>query len=846
MSEAIATQAAEQLVTLTIDERPVKVKPGTLVVDAAKQAGIDIPVFCYHPKMEPVGMCRMCLVEIGRPVIDRATGQPVLAKDGTPKIQFGSKLETGCTLPVAEGMVVRGYTDKVKAARDEVLEFLLTSHPLDCPICDKGGECPLQNLTLKYGPGRSRYIYDEKKHLAKHVPLGNLIFLDRERCIQCARCTRFQAELVDDPVIGFSQRGRALEIVTFSEPGFDSYWSGNTTDICPVGALTTADFRFEARPWELKPVASICTHCAVNCNTTLNTRREAKAGGRQMVKRVMPRQNEMVNEIWICDKGRFAYHYTEAKNRITQPMLRKNGQLTPVSWDEALAAAADKVKKAGSKLVTVAGGRLSNEDYFQIKQLSSKTNGPAFLYSHMSGGDLVAQVGLGTGSNLGELGAGSAILVIASDLEEEAPLWWLRVKQASERGATLVVANPRRTKLDRSAKYQLRYGYGEEAALLQAMLDSFSPKRPDQPEAVKKLLRGDELKVAAQELSQAENLIVFYGSEGSDLAASQALANAAANLLIATGHVGRANNGLVAVWDKGNAQGAWDQGLRPSDAMAEKMKEASVLYVIGADPAGDDPQLASAVDGAQFVIVQELALTKTAQAADLVLPAQAFTERDGSSTSGERRVQRYYPAVPAPGEARADFAITAQLAAALGLDLEDNLASLVFKQLAAATEAYKDLDYGKLAEVTEQWPIVGRADMYYGGTTYDNTQGLGVQLGNAAERGQSPALTFTPALDRAAQEGLLAVPISRLYDRGNTVVPSQLLNARLQAPQLILNPEDAEQLGVEPGKAAKLTLNGTQSTVTTHIDNSLPKGVVLIPRSVGIPISGPAPVKVEA
>ncbi|HEX9596369.1 MAG TPA: molybdopterin-dependent oxidoreductase, partial [Anaerolineales bacterium] len=328
---------------------------------------------------------------------------------------------------------------------------------------------------------------------------------------------------------------------------------------------------------------------------------------------------------------------------------------------------------------------------------------------------------------------------------------------------------------------------------------------------------------------------------------SQALSAAAANLLIATGHVGRPNNGLVAVWDKGNAQGAWDQGIRPSADLAATMKEASVLYIVGADPAGDDPQLAAAVDGAQFVIVQELALTKTAQAADLVLPAQAFTEREGSATSGERRVQLYYPAVPAPGETRADFAITARIADAFGLDLEDKLASLAFKRLAAATEGYKDLDYGELAEVKPQWPIIGREDVYYGGTTYDNTQGLGVQLSSAAEHGQSPVLSFAPPLEREAhKEGLLAVPVTRLYDRGSTVIPSKLLSARLQGPQVVLNPEDAERLGLDLGKPATLTLNGTQSTVTAHIDNSLPTGVVLIPRSAGLPISGPTPVKVEA
>jgi len=250
-----------KLVTLTIDGQQVTVPEGTLIVDAAKKLGIDIPVFCYHPKMEPVGMCRMCLVDIGRPMIDRSTGQPQLDENGKPKIQFAPKLDTACTTPVSPGMVVVQNSDKVKVARKDILEFLLTSHPLDCPICDKGGECPLQNLTMGFGPGKSRFIYDEKKHFEKRIPLGELVWLDRERCIQCARCVRFQSDVAGDAVISFYERGRSLEIVTYSEPGFDSYFSGNTTDICPVGALTTADFRFGARPWEMKPAASICSHC---------------------------------------------------------------------------------------------------------------------------------------------------------------------------------------------------------------------------------------------------------------------------------------------------------------------------------------------------------------------------------------------------------------------------------------------------------------------------------------------------------------------------------------------------------------------------------------------------------
>ena len=435
----------EKQVTLKIDGRSVTVPEGTLIVDAAKQLGIVIPVFCYHPKLKPAGMCRVCMVDVGRPQIDRATGAPALNEDGTPKITFGPKLETACTTPVSEGMVVWGATEKVMEARKDILEIILTSHPLDCPVCDKGGECPLQNLTMKFGPTGSRFEFDEKNHNEKLVPLGELIILDRERCIQCGRCVRFQEQIVDDPVIGFYNRGRALEIMTCSEPGFDSIFSGNSTDICPVGALTTVDFRFGARPWEMKDRASICTQCPVGCNITYNVRREARKNGRTVIKRVMPRQNEAVNEIWICDKGRFTYHYYESSERLTAPLIRRGDKLVQTSWDEAIKYAAQQVKAAGSRLSLITSGRLSNEDLFALKQLSDVTGGKSILHSTISGGDRVTMAGMTPGSDLGTLKKGSAILVFACDLHEEAPLWWLRVKQAAERGATLIVVNPRTT-----------------------------------------------------------------------------------------------------------------------------------------------------------------------------------------------------------------------------------------------------------------------------------------------------------------------------------------------------------------------------------------------------------------
>jgi NADH-quinone oxidoreductase subunit G len=316
--------------------------------------------------------------------------------------------------------------------------------------------------------------------------------------------------------------------------------------------------------------------------------------------------------------------------------------------------------------------------------------------------------------------------------------------------------------------------------------------------------------------------------------------------LIATGHTGRANSGLIAAWDKGNAQGAWDAGLRPSEDLAADLAELKALYIVGADPVADHPELKEALEAAEFVVVQELMLTETAKQADVVLPAQAFTEREGSFTNAERRVQRYYPAVPAVGRSRPDFAITAQIAKLLGLELEDKLLAKAFANLAAQWPAYDGVTYGKLAEVHEQWPIIGHEDVYYGGTTYNNSQGLGVQLPSGAERGESPALSFEPPAETGTIKGLKAVPVTVLYDRGAMVTPSTVIASRLENPQVVLSPADADKLGLEMGASAKLTLNGSSATVSARIDNSLSKGTALVPRSLGIPIHGPTEAQVEA
>ena len=832
---------SEELVRLKIDDIDVSVPKGTKVVDAAKQAGIDIPVFCHHPKIEAVGMCRMCLVEIGTPKRDRSTGENILDESGQPQIEFWPKLETSCTTPVSEGMVVKVSSEKAKEGRKQILEFLLTSHPLDCPICDKGGECSLQDLTMGHGSGESRFLLDDKKHQDKHVQLGDLIVLDRERCVQCARCIRFQKEVAGDPVIAFAERGRNIEIVTFSDPGFDSYFSGNTTDICPVGALTTVDFRFGARSWEMGAIASICTHCPVGCNLMLNTRREASTNGRQVIKRVMPRQNERVNEIWICDKGRFAHHFATSDERLTKPLVRIDGKLIETSWKNALEHAAEGLKAAGEGVVGLASGRVSNEDLFSFHTLLKSVGGRAILSDPQAGGELVQQVGVGQGTDLGALGAGDAILVIASDLHEEAPIWWQRVMGAAKRGATLVVANARKTRLEAYAGHVVRYRYQEAArtglGLLQAITGA---------EDLSKFAGDEPLKSAAKALTEAENLVIFYGVEGLTYAESKSLSEACAAILVETKNVGRAQNGLIAVWPKSNTQGAWDMGLRPAEGDLENaLAEAKAVYIMAVDPVGDNPNLAEIFNGDRFLVVQELFMTPTAELADVVFPAESFVEREGTFTSGERRVQRFYPAVKALGETKADWRIITSLAASLGIGLESSSAAAVFLRIAEEIEAYAKISYQSLAEVEEQWPPVGEEDLYYGGTTFKNRQGLGVQIAPVAVKDQSIKIQWSAPPEFKGKKGYLLVPVVELYNRGATVMPSEILHPRLASPLMRMGLKDAKSIGVMQGAQVELLIDGRTEELQAIAEEGIPEGVVLLGRGLGVPIAEPQYVEVR-
>ena len=813
-------------VRINVDGKEYEVKAGSNLVDAAKwHAGNDIPVFCYHPKMEPVGMCRMCLVELGTPARDRATGELMRNDDGSPQIRYFPKLQTACTTNVSDGMHIKTNTQQVIAARNDVLEFLLSSHPLDCPICDKGGECPLQNLTMRHGPQSSRMYFEDKQLLEKHFPLGDLIFLDQERCIQCARCVRFQDEVVGDDVLAFHERGRRLQIITNSEPGFDTYFSGNTTDICPVGALTTADFRFGARPWELNEVPSISPWDAAGENISLSMRLDRDFGGRAQIKRVMPRQNEQVNEIWISDKTRFGHHFTRSDERIMQPLLKTGDRLRESNWDATLKALAEALRGAEGNVAAIAGSGLSNEDLWELRRLVEGVGGSrlgAWSPTH-GGAEAVAQVGVGFGSNLGQLGRGDAILVIACDLEEEVPIWHLRLKQAQDRGAYLVVANARQTRLEdfaiqgaRNDKVvegdAIRYGAGEAVAIMRDLSKTHQE--------------------IAERLSGAENLVIVAGAEGLTLGGSKALAQAAANLLIETGHVGRRNNGLLSPLPGANGMGLHYLGYSPDATLDIMANPPKVLILAQSEVLDDDPAARAWLSEVETVIYANFFDDGISEFAEYVLPLQTFAERDGSFVNGERRVQRFYLAQGPLGNALPAWKLFGGISQAASISHLKPSAAAVMMELSANVAAFSGISYKALAQVKRQFPDVGGRDQYYGGTAYDNTGGIGVQIPATADgRKKIKPYKLTAADDTAAGDGeLMIMPITRLYNRQRNFRPSLLIEPRIVAPFAIVNSQDAARMGIIPGDVVEVRAGECRLRVRASVSDEIAAGVVALPR----------------
>ncbi|RIK25776.1 MAG: NADH dehydrogenase (quinone) subunit G [Chloroflexi bacterium] len=846
---------------VTIDGKTIEVPAGTLVVEASKPVGSHIPVYCYHPKLAPAGMCRLCLVRVGTPKIDPATKQPLLDEQGNPQIAWMPKLQTGCTTVVSEGMSVVTTSPEVLEARRSILEFLLTSHPLDCPVCDKGGECTLQDHTLHYGPGNTRFYVESKFHTDKMVPLSPLILLDRERCIQCGRCVRFQDEVAGEPVLGLQNRGRGLEVTTFDDPPFNSNFSGNTIDLCPVGALTSRDFRFTARVFELNDRPSVCQHCSVGCNLNLGARDNT-------IRRITPRENTAVNEIWVCDKGRYVHHYAHSADRIITPMIRADADLQPVSWYEALTFVANRIRPSiadgGKSMAGLAGDHLANEDLYLFQKLFREVLGSQNLDHRIgwaqwnAGAELVKNFGAGVGTNLGELGKGTTVLVLGADLQNEQPVLRLRLSKIARQDAKLIVANGRVTKLAQYATHTALYKYGAEAyfvlGIVRAMLDAglHKPERAKEAEAFVAALTlsvaecaensgvsAETLQELGKAFASSENGIVLFGREFMFAMQSDPAVQAALNaLIVLSGHFGRKDNGVIALYPHNNSMGAQDMQVVPQAAGAwnaqDMLAKAKVLYVMGADPARGNPSFRNP----GFLIVQDLYMTETAQKADVVFPAASWAERDGTFTNTERRVQHFTGALMAPGHARPDWQIVRDVAQELGAQWEYQSSADVMNEITQHIPTYAKMAHARLRVTVRRRASVQTV----GGDAADPVQIAlgellgdvsGVQWASAAETDADAKfdVKYVAPKAAAATGGAYLAVTRALLDRGSAMQFSEIVQPRVPDAVAEINSHDAEAWNIVTGDAVKITFDlkpPRTLQVRAQVGNQTPPGVIAL------------------
>jgi len=850
-------------IKITVDGKVMEANPGEMIISAAERGGTYIPRFCWHPRMRPVGMCRMCLVEVKGP--------------------RGLALMPACFVPVADGQEVVTDSPKVKKAQDGVLEFLLINHPLDCPVCDRGGECPLQDQTFAFGPGESRFV-EEKRHWAKPIPINPLVALDRERCIQCSRCTRFADEVAGDAMIDFIGRADMTEVNTFPDRPFTSNFSGNVVQICPVGALTATPYRFKARPWDLDVVESTCTACAVGCRMAL------QSSSNRLI-RHLGVDSDPVNHGWLCDKGRFGYEQTDHPDRLRTPLVRKDGQLVEASWNEALAAAAAGLRRvhdtAGPEAIAVLGGaRLANEDAYAWAKLAKAVLGTDNVDCQMGDG-LPAELVLGLPkATIDEACAASAVLLLAPDLKEELPVFFLRLREAAvDKGLKLIELTPQSTGLSRHAEVRLQYRPGEVAAVARALAAERVPQ--DGAGGVS----AADIGAAAELLGGAESVVIVLG-RASLAESGESIADAAGVLAAAL-----PDARFLSALRRGNVHGALDMGMAPGilpgrtslddgrtwfteawghlpetrgmDAAAilgaAADSKVQALVLVGADPVSDFPDrslAAKAVANAGFTVVVDL-FGDTVPSADVVFPAAGYGERAGTTTNMEGRVSRLGQKVTAPGTARPDWMVAADLATRLGGNLGfeslDDIA-LEIERLAPshagvtpqllARIGYRD---GVVVPLADGSPtesdrpaesievVANRAHL--GDVVPENDPDADAPLEPQASPGTSP--TPAPVMGRprllrhrvgppARQAppvdaySLRLVAARTLYDAGALVSRSPSLAALAEGPCLRVNPADLGRMGVTTGDRVRVSSSRTSLVLDVAADPHVLRGSAVL------------------
>ncbi|MAG35492.1 MAG: NADH dehydrogenase (quinone) subunit G [Dehalococcoidia bacterium] len=827
------TAVEQELITLTVDDQEVSVPPGTNLVETAKELGTEVPVFCYNSRLPVVGACRMCLVAVELPP---RPGTPADAPKPPPSIM------TGCTTTVMPGMKVWTETEAVLKYREGIVEFLLINHPLDCPVCDAGGDCPLQDNSHNWGPKESRFV-EQKRLLRKVHDLSPLVVLDQERCIVCYRCTRFMDDVAGEHELDFFDRGYNSVLGTLGDRPLQSKFHGNIIDLCPCGALTSNTYRFRARPGDLQTTQSVCAQCPVGCNLKLDVRRN------ELV-RLRAEENADINDIWLCNKGEFTFEFVSTDRRLRAPLIQRAGELTEVEWDEALTHVAAKIKgirdEHGAASIGVIGGQnIPNEDAFVLREFARSIIGTPHL-DHRIGartaGLPLADVPVPTPA-LADADRAGAILLIGTDVTNDLPVQWLRLRAAvTKRGTKLIVANPRATEPDRIAYHRLRHRPGTEAALLQGLLGAIlETERSDElaltgeaaeaartaslsPDRAAELtgVTAETIRAAAATFADAASAMVYAGPRLHRRTDQEAVAAAIYNLALATGNIRRSGGGMTLIPDGANGRGAERLGIVPGEnglpageiIAAAAEGKIKCLYLVGENILETHPdreQAKRALANADLVVVHELFETATARTADAVLPALSFAERDGTLTNVEGRIQRLGVAVTPEGDGLADWRILANLSGHLD-------GSLGFSCAAEITlEAFEGV-------IT---PAMMRREAF---------PKEGVLLPVPEAEAQPNFAEVPPLVETVpASEGLRLLSDSELTGHETLIGLTPQLLATSPEPLVDINREDAARLGIGNGQIVTLRTGRGAVSRRARVGGRVPSGVVYTPDNLDSP-----------
>ncbi len=798
-SKKPAGEPERATINFTIDGAEVAAPEGIMLADAAKYGGVEIPVFCYEPKLgAPVGACRMCLVEI----------------EGIPKLQ------TACSTPVRDGMAVITKSPRVIEAQNSVVEFILANHPLDCPVCDKGGECPLQDISYGWGRGKSRFA-EPKRHFEKPVGLSPSIAIDRERCILCYRCVRFSQEVSEDYQLVLLERGAEAHVGTFDGTQYIAPFSGNIIELCPVGALTSRAYRFRARPWDIEQGGSVCSMCPGQCNVNYTVRDDK-------VMRVLARDNAAVDDGWLCDRGRFAYQAWESEARITTPMIRQGDKLLPARWDHALETAAAALKKAGPRTAALAGGGTTNEEAWLLRRLMLEGLGSANFDSRR-GGKLSLDVARTLTEppvtlSIPDVEWADAILVLATELIDEMPILDLRVRKAVNRnGAKLAVATARPSALDDKATVSARFAPQAVDAMAQAILAALNGEDVSDL-AGRAAADPEQVKDIAALLSGAERPAILWGEKILYYGGGAAPAMTVANIVDKLGMARRDGAGHLQIPVQANGRGLREVGFLPnfgpgltdtendgksSNEIVEALgDEVNALILMGTDPVLDHPS-GAAWDAALKSAGTTIAFSTwmdpaTARHADIIFPLEVGPEKEGTLTHPDGRIQRLRQTVERAGEVNAGWWVINELASRVGLDLGVKVVHQATQQIAAEVPIYAGITSDEIGATGVRWQERDSAK---------NLPAPGRRTFDLASPPPAPQVN-----------GRLRLGTFRSLWGGGDVENAKTLAPLVSRTRVELSPEDGERLAVNTGDEVTLATDSGEVTAIVALRDSVPEG----------------------